>query len=250
MSDFLKSPHHLLHTRWHGLDDPEGYDSIEFDITVEVDPGDDAFYYYAAEAYFPKLWHEDGNFFGIAYGGLQTNGYHGVDDELVGKMAIFSIWGGVEIIPEKNGWGLEVDELGSPQSVRINFPWKEGVTYRFKFTLESEDSDNRLWSASLTDIKQGNVTRIGQIFVPTSYGKLRHPETFHERYERHAETADDVEPSRVTFSNVSANDGQFPATSWENTSVFSKLFNRDLFWHEPCDGGIRTGAGLLRPKAS
>ena len=249
MTEFLKSPHHLLHTRWHGLDDENGYDSIEVDITIDVDPGEKSFYYYACDVFFP-VFHEDenGHFFGLAYAGLQTNG--SVDhegSERVGRMAIFSVWGGTGGIPEDDGWGLVVPEDGNPYSVRRRFHWQEGVPYRLRFSLEDGDDDTRIMSASLTDLHDGAVTRIGRIYVPANYGGIRQPETFHERYDRSAEVFEDIEASQVTFANVTSNDGLVRAGSWENTGVFSKFFYRDRLWHEACEGGLRTGAGLKRP---
>ena len=50
-ADLLPNPCHLLDTAWQGLDADDGYDSIQVDMTVEVDPGESARYYYSNTVY-------------------------------------------------------------------------------------------------------------------------------------------------------------------------------------------------------
>lgn len=128
-ADLLPNPCHLLDTAWQGLDADDGYDSIQADMTVEVDPGESASYYYSNTVYFPRH-HVDasGALHGAAYAGIQTNGHSGVDDRHVGKMAIFSAWDGMTGEAEPGGWGSRFAENGTGYSVRVPFAWEEGVT--------------------------------------------------------------------------------------------------------------------------
>jgi hypothetical protein len=248
VSDLLPNPTHLLDTLWTDLDAAAGYRSIEVDITVETDPGEAAHYYYANTVYFARSGVDrSGALHGAAYAGLQTNGYSGPADGWVGKMALFSAWGGTHGIAEEIGWGSEFEEGGIGYSVRIPYPWSADTTYRLRIGLDKETESERLWSASLTDVGGGTTSRIGRVFVPTSFGKIRRPITFHERYAGPSANAGDVEPSQVRFTNMTANDGLEQSKRHHHTKVISVRGHPDLCWHQDIEGGVRTRAGLASP---
>ena len=246
-ADLLPNPCHLLDTAWQGLDADDGYDSIQVDMTVEVDPGESASYYYSNTVYFPG-YHVDasGSLHGAAYAGIQTNGHSGVDDRHVGKMAIFSAWDGKtgDVVP--GGWGSRFAENGTGYTVRVPFSWEEGITYRLQIAAVDEGPDDRIWEATLTDVAAPSATRIGRITVDAAAGGIRRPITFHERYAGRSQTIDQIEASQVRFSNVTADGGTVQARNWRHINVARIRRHRHAVWYEDLTDGVRSGAGLAR----
>lgn len=248
MKDLLPNPCHLLDTAWADLDAPDGYADIAVDITVEVDPGEAAGYYYANTVYFSASRVDArGRLSGVAYAGLQTDGYAGPGIGRVGKIARFSAWASTEAVPEPGGWSYEFEETGSGWTVLIPYPWKEGTGYRVRIGPYEDRADRRIWSASVTDLVQGTSTRIGRLTVPRSFGGIRRPITFHERYLGASPTIEDVEPSQVRFENMSADEGTIGSRVRRHTQVFSLVRHPERFWHEDTDAGVRSGVGARRP---
>ena len=243
--ELLTQPCHLLSTAWTGLDD--GYDNMEVDITVLVDPGESAYYYYSNVVLFANPSINKKNVVrGVAYAGIQTNGYSGKGEERVGKMAIFSAWGSTRCIKENNGWDVTFKELGTGYSVRIPYIWKENQTYKLRFSLEDKSEKEWLWAAYLTDTKTEEVTRIGRIFMPTKYGKIRMPKTFHERYFNPSHNIEDIETSVVRFSNMSANNGAVLPSAWEHIRIVQVPKYPKYFWYENLDNGFISAAGIAK----
>ena len=248
MRELLPNPCHLIDTAWVDLDARNGYDDITVDITVEADPGEAAHYYYANTVYFVGSRVDSrGALHGAAYAGLQTNGYSGPADGWVGKMALFSAWGGTGGVSEDGGWGSEFEEGGVGYSVRIPYQWSQDITYRLTIALDEQAGDDSLWSASLTDQSTGEATRIGRVLVPSSIGKIRRPITFHERYLGPSASPADVELSQVRFTNMTANGGSVRSLRRHHQHVTSVRRHRDLCRHEDIDDGVRTRAGFPGP---
>ena len=244
MRDLLPNPTHLLDTLWPDLDAAAGYGDISADVTIETDPGEESFYYYSMTGYFP-IPHTDrlGRSHGIAYAGFQTNGHAGVHDRHVGRMAIFSIWDGTRGVAADDGWATPFMENGIGWSVRAPYRWREGATYRIRVVRGEREGDERLWSASLTDLASGRETNIGSIAVPAGMGGLRRPITFHERYGGPSQDPSRIEASVAVFSNVTADGGRVVSRNWDNIHVASPAGHPDLVWVENLTDGVRSGVG-------
>ena len=245
--DLLPNPCHLLDTVWTDLDARAGYEDIAVDITVEVDPGEAAHYYYANTVYFAGS-HTDrrGRLHGAAYAGLQTNGYSGPADGWVGNMALFSAWGGTSGIAEENGWGSEFEEGGAGYSVRIPYSWAEGTSYRLRISFDGANEQERLWAATITSLATGEITPIGRIFVPVTIGMIRRPITFHERFLGPSARVEDIEPSQARFTNMTAAYDTLRSERWRHQHVASVKRHPDLTWHEDLDAGVRTAVATER----
>lgn len=199
---------HYDDTPWKGLDDASGYDDIEVDITIETWDGGKA----STDAYYYANYATFSNGAGV-YGGLHTNGHDG--KKYVGKMALFSIWDTYTGIAEPGGTGVKFTGEGTGYSVRLPFEWSVGRPYRFKMYIDQDASTGeRTWAASLTDLSSGKTTRIGRIFVPVNFGKIRRPITFHERDRGDTSSCDRITTSCVRFAKMTANSGAVQAQSW------------------------------------
>jgi len=200
---------HFNDTQMLDLNDrTNGYSSMEVDITPEVEQGT-AGYYYANTVWYTNY---TGNNSGVAYAGLQTNGFNGTS--YIGHMAIFSVWDVTSGIAEQGGVGVPFSGEGTGFSVRLPYAWQVSHVYRLKIYLDTLDAGNgqSLWAAGLTDLNTGTTTRIGRIYVPTARGKIYGSVLFHERYSTSTNTANvakcsDLTPSRVSFNNATANNG-------------------------------------------
>lgn len=221
--DGIEGIGHYDDTAWSNFDAEGGYDDIAVDIRVDATTGagpsrqdgrDDAYYY----SNYATFTHGEG-----AYGGLQTNGFDGKN--WVGKMLIFSIWNATDGLAEPGGTKTKFDGEGIGYSVRLPYDWSLGTTYRFRMYLDrstrQEGNGRRLWAASLTDLDSGQTVRIGRIFAPASFGKIRTPITFHERYLGATPSCSAISPSRVRFTNMTANGGAIKAGSFEHRGTKS-----------------------------
>src|SRR5262249_15852814 len=153
----MSSIGHFDDTSWSGLDDANGYDDIEVDMTVESAPARnvrDAYFYSNYVAFTGG---------GTAYAGLQTDGSDGRN--WAGKSLIFRVGNGSSGIAERGGTKTRFSGEGTGYSVRMPFDWSLGTTYRFKIYLERGATNNgeRLWAASVTDLGSGAETRVGRI---------------------------------------------------------------------------------------
>lgn len=248
MKDLLPNPCHLLDTAWVDLDAPDGYDDIAVDVTVEVDPGTAAGYYYANTVYFSTSRVDvRGRLSGVAYAGLQTDGYAGPGVGRVGKIARFSAWASTGAVAEPDGWSYEFEETGTGHTVLIPYPWSQGTTYRVRIRSSESRDDGRICSAFVADLETGITTRIGRLAVPRSFGKIGRPITFHERYLGASPTIEAVEPSQVLFTNMTANEGKVRSRARRHTNVFSLYKHPGRFWHEDVEEGVRSGVNVSRP---
>lgn len=255
--ELLANPAHLLDTFWLNLDAEEGYESISSDITVEVDPGETAHYYYSTGLWSARAIGDFGSKFtvnsgnsvkGAMYGGIQTNGSRYGTDQLgqkrMGKMAIFSIWDSPGGIAAEDGWITRFGGEGTGYSVRITYDWQEGVTYKLRFYLEGTEEDLNVWSASLTDLETEKTTLIGSLYLPIPFGNLRTPKTFHERYEGSSKTIGQIEPSVVSFKNVCTNDGGVKALDTKTFHEMTVPEFPDLIWHKKLKDGVISGIAI------
>jgi hypothetical protein len=232
---------HYDDTSWSGLDAPGGYDDLEVDITVEAwDMGDrkDA-YYYAHDVKFANGKN--------AYGGLQGGRYF--PGRPATKGVIFSVWDVSNSIAEDGGTRVAFSTEGAGQSVHLPYDWEVGVTYRFAFYLDQDATQgDRLWGASVTDLRSGRTTRVGRIYVPVAFGKIRHPITFHER-DRGDKRApcEDISPSRVRFAGMTANHGAVRATGFAHSLKRTVPGCPEINWFEDLPNGYVNGINAPHP---
>jgi hypothetical protein len=239
----LSNPTHFVDTQWH-LNASNEYDSIEVDITPTVEEGTATDgYYFANTVYFRNY---QGSNFGGAYAGLQTNGYDG--SQWVGKMALFSVWDVSTGVPETYGKGTTFGGEGTGFSVRIPYDWQINTSYRLKIYIDQDaSSGDRLWGASLTNLTNGVVTRIGRIYVPASRGKIYGPVTFHERYMGPVDDCSAVKKSQVSFTNMTANGGSVKASSWNHYYIAPTPECPGLTWLKESSNGYQSGIATPRP---
>lgn len=232
---------HLEDTQWNLQDKTNGYTRI----SVDIKPGYNTFpanqaYFYANNVWFNKYTGTNG---GTAYAGLQTNGNNGT--QAVGKMLIFSIWDATSAAAVPGGTAVQFGGEGTGWSVRVPYNWQAGTTYRvfmYRYKIVGASS---VWSAYVTNLTTGVNQSIGMITVPTSFGTIYGPVTFHERYLGNPAPCNAVTPSKVDFFNMTANN-TIKATAWNHYYVQPATGCADFLWLKETPTGYRSGVGMHR----
>ncbi len=237
----LNGSGHYDDTSWSGLNDTSGYNNISVDITPNVWSSGNDGYYYSNNAVFTNNTN--------IYGGLQTNGFDG--SRWIGKMAIFSIWDVGSGIAEPGGTGTPFGGEGTGYSVRIPFNWQTGTSYRFNIYIEQDSSSgNRLWAASITNLSNGSVSRIGRIYAPVNFGKIHNPVTFHERYSANPNNCSEILPSQVSFTNMTANNGSVRSSGWNHYVIKNVPECPNIVWTSEEATGYTSGINTPKPGPS
>jgi len=181
------------------------YKNFSWDVTVNVDPSPQS-YFYSTQFWFiqdDKSIDPNGGYFGI-----QTNG-----SAPTGKIAIFSIWGAVDASgPEyAQPFGAE----GTGYSVRITYPWVQGRTYHLRIGPIS--ADGQWWGAWIKDTVTGMENFVGQIKLSVPRLLLYNPPlSWTEYYGPPFSTCGGYNLSDVSFTNVAANDGAIKPNRYNN----------------------------------
>ncbi len=190
----------------------KGYQSLEFFIRVDRDPGNRLDRYEipqsirGTDSYIGYYW---ANQFAFANSGNGVDGYFGIqtvgsvssantDPKFRGdpahnrfvkqtRIAIFSIWNTSDGRPiGKNSYAAPYGHEGKGWSCKIEYPWKQGVKYGFRIqeTKQVEARQNAIWwQGSVIDYSTGRETPIGKILVPRKWGRLsRNASMFTEYY--------------------------------------------------------------------
>lgn len=228
----------LEDTSWN-IHSPTGFGDIE----VNIDPYYDNFS--SSQAYFYSLFVN--NFVNAstgAYAGLQTNG--SINSQDVGKMLIFSVWGATQGISVPGGTGQPFGGEGTGYSERVPYDWLADHVYNVKIYLSGTSPDGNLWGASVTDLNTSQVQPIGLIYVPVSYGNITVPVTFDELYVNNPPAAcNAISPSEVSFTNLSADNGDIVATAW-NHYVNETIANcSNYIWQEDFSDGYISAGGVF-----
>jgi hypothetical protein len=128
------------YTQWSWPATRSGYQEMSWDLEPRTDP--------SPVGYF---WSHQVGFLGGegAYLGLQTQGA-----EPTGKIAIFSVWGGIDA--ESPEYAAPFSGEGSGMTVRIRFQWVPGRPERLALRGEGDG----WWGASVSDRPVGRV-RVG-----------------------------------------------------------------------------------------
>ena len=218
--------------------DPEGYTNIG----VNIKPYYNTFsanqsYYYALDLQSFE------NATTGAYAGLQTNGI--INGKAVGKMLIFSVWNATGGVSAPGGTGQTFSGEGTGYSERVPYDWQGGHSYRLDIYLKNTSGYENMWGASVTDISTGQTQQIGWIYVPVSYGNLTSPITFQEMYKNYpAATCYGISPSEVSFTNMSADSGEYKAAYWEPYYVENITGCSNYLWVQNTAGGYISAAGV------
>ena len=237
----IVQPGHLEDTQWN-LQDHSGYKELGLDIKPYInDFSTHQAYFYGTQVWFSSY---TGNDLGVAYAGLQTNGYSA--GQYIGKMLIFSVWDVNSGIAAPGGTGAPFGGEGTGYSVHMPYNWQGGHTYHMHFYIsKNATTGNRLWAVSVTDLSTGVVQQIGQVYVPVSYGFIYGPVTFHEMYISDTPTScNAISPSEVSFSNMTANGGAYKATSWSHYYQQYPMNCGSYLWSKYLGNGYVTAVGV------
>lgn len=176
----------------------KGFDDFEISLTVDVDPGNQATYYWAHQFGF-----RDGD---GGYMGLQTKGYK--QGKCVGKMTIFSIWDALDAEP---GPGASCEEFGGEGegwSCRKKLNWIKGNTYNLSIRLEGVDLEqNKWWGAYIVDTTASNETFLGKIKVPASWKGLDNSSVIWVEYYGKVSDCNSIPYAEARFEQPKANNG-------------------------------------------
>src|SRR6185437_14389939 len=97
--------------------------------------------------------------------------------------------------------------------------------------------------ASITNQSTKAVQELGKIYAPTAYGQIYGPVTFHERYLGQPTTCNLAAPSKVTFNNMTANNGTIKATAWSHYYMQSVANCTKYFWTKDTTTGYTNSLG-------
>jgi hypothetical protein len=139
-----------------------GFYNFDVLLTIDVDPGTSAYYYWAHQFHFNN---GDGG-----YMGLQTNG--SMQGRWVGKMAIFSIWQAKAAQPGPGAACERFTGEGEGWSCRMQYKWVQGHAYRLRLwelCCADKPQQDEWWGAWIMDTTTGQEVFLGQIQVPSSW---------------------------------------------------------------------------------
>ncbi len=176
--------------------------NIGHDVTVNK---------YDSPEYF---WSHQFNFMSPPAGGGAYFGIQGINK------AVFSVfaWPSPEVSPNckviHSGFdGGAVSDGGT--SCLIDYTITPGHTYHLEVTDTGHNANGIVWQATVKDVASGQTAVIANINVPLSWGELSPNSVVWSEYFRANSTplsaCTQVPFSNVTFSNFSANKGQYTA---------------------------------------
>jgi len=151
----------MVSNTYHFPSNANGYNSVSASIQVTDEPGANGNTFYAHQFYLvgdPN----GGGYTGIQQGSNST------------KIAIFSIWN-VSYTSSEGSNCRSFGGEGTGVTCQINYAWSVGVNYTFSVAqiATNAGTGNSTWRATVTNTRTGVSTTIGDIYVPTSYGKLQ-----------------------------------------------------------------------------
>lgn len=126
-------------------------------------------------------------------------GYMGL--QVVGprKKAIFSIWLAIEGSPGPQN--RFVREHGKRvYRCLIDYPWKLGQKYRLTVKEGKRKTDGTCWIGEVHDNENHEITTIGVILVPTSWGRLK--ASYSNTFIEYGYRGCDVPYTRAVFSDL------------------------------------------------
>jgi hypothetical protein len=169
---------------------------------------------------------------------------------VVGNLAVFSIWGATSGITEPGGTSNTFSEENEPGfSVHLPYAWVSGDTYKLDIYLDSTNASTELslWTAKITNLQTNTTQLIGSLYVPTSWGNIYGPVTFHERYFGPATGCSDLTSSVVSFTNMEANNGTDVATAWDHYNEANDPACAPNIWIKDLPTGYTSAVGAPPP---
>lgn len=126
-----------------------GNSSIDFDLTIQSDPGDDAYVSWSQRFVFEHVAGGQGGRIGLLRAGVQ-------------KRFVFSISAGVAAVALMPGADVgKIDGRTSRLQISGIFDWQLNHTYRFR--LQRVGAAGAWWQAMVTDLSSGDYWVLGKI---------------------------------------------------------------------------------------
>jgi hypothetical protein len=204
----------ITYTDW---DWAEPFESLEWELRVEVEPEDDGYLWaqeFALEAGNPGLLTLQAN------GGYQADPPNGPTE--ITKMTQFWIGGpplraelGAIAYPEARVY-LQTEVGIEWWTINARYDWQACRAYRFRVTREETDPGGGRWyAARIRDTETGEETLIGRILTPETWGTLAAPTRSWTNRIGWAPlgSCDAPEPASALFGVPSANGGALEPTS-------------------------------------
>jgi len=246
-----------LYTVWSW---PAPVDSMEWDLVMESDPQTDGYYWAHQFSWVGGLT----GYFGLqAFGGYQEDPTptpsmpNGSPVDFT-KIALFWVAGQTlrgelgDITGSKNARVATQQEPGATfTTINARFDWTACNVYRLRLARYSTEDDGSVWwGAWIENQTTNNLTLLGRILVPSTWGQLSSSSTTYTTRIDNApgaavSTCSEPEPASGIFGTPSANDGQvlplghknnFPTPARCPTSRFTDLAT-----------GVRQEIGLRLP---
>jgi len=132
-----------------------GYNDMEFTITITKEPG------YDGRTYWAHQW---------GFSGVNEGGYVGLQSRSGNEKALnFSIWAATGWQNSTGATCNHFSHEGSGVQCSINYPWKEGRTYKIKVAKTGTNG----WTATIIDMQTNESRTVATILVPANYGGLK-----------------------------------------------------------------------------
>ena len=181
--------------------DAQGFDDMDFFITIAEEPGTDTLFFWA-------------HCFGFqtgsgGYTGIQTRGY---TTHPVGHLFLFSIWDAEDGIPGDGATCLTFGGEGEGWSCRLPLEWVEGHKYRLHIASEG----HLWWGACVKDLMTDEEHYIGRIKVPDGWGKLKGDSSNFTEYFSQVPACADLDWTIAIFDHPVASSGSssLPSTPY------------------------------------
>lgn len=125
-------------------------------------------------------------------------------DHEAARIAIFSMWNGIEA---QAGPGAETGEFtgeGEGPSCRLDYNWKAGRLYVFSIHREETAQNGVWWAASIVDVAAGKESLLGRIRTPGSCQSLEPSSCFFAEYFRAIPLCSSTPSAEVTIHALEA----------------------------------------------
>ena len=227
---------------------PTALDSLEWDLTVEVVPENDGYF-----------WSHQFDFEGKAGGflGLQARGGYQADPPLgrveITNMVTFWISGSMlgaelgDVAYPNARTALTQSTGGEWMTIHVRYAWEVCKTYHFRVAIELTDASGNLWyGAWVEDTETALETYLGRIQVPGDWGRIAGTSNWTNRigHDRLL-TCNDPEPVSAFFAEPTGNAGSVRPGPPENRFASPELCAGSRF--SEFSTGIRQEVGLDPP---
>ena len=241
---------------------PAPVDSMEWDLVIETDPQTDGYYWAHQFSWVGGLK----GYFGLqAFGGYQEDPTptatmpNGSPVEFT-KIALFWVAGQTltgelgDITGSKNARVALQQEPGVTfLTINARYDWTACNVYRLRLARYSTEDDGSVWwGAWIENQTTNDITLLGRILVPSSWGQLQQFSTMYTARIDNApgaavSTCSEPEPASAIFGTPTANDGQVLPVDHQNGFPTPARCPTSRF--TPLATGVRQEIGLRPPVA-